>query len=149
MCCAEVVGREPAIELSAVSPGVHLALDADPRAVRLARTFVRDAVDIADEELVDDLVLLTSELVTNAVVHARTPIEVGVVRGDDHVLVSVGDHNPARPEQQPFDTDRAGGRGLLIVRRLTNSWGITAHEKGKSVWFTLRAGGAGDGTRHG
>jgi len=138
MCCGEVIGREPSLGAFSTSPCAHLALTAEPRASVLARAFVREAVADDDEDLVSEVALLTSELVTNAVIHARTPIEIGVVRDDERVLVAVGDRDLARPEQQPYSIERAGGRGLLIVRELSDSWGVTSYEKGKAVWFTVR-----------
>ena len=138
MCCEEVIRREPSLGAFPTAPCAHLDLEADPRAPALARDFVREAVADDDDELLDDLVLLTSELVTNAVIHARTPVEIGVIGDNERVLVAVGDRNLARPEQQPYSIDRSSGRGLMIVRKLSDSWGVTTYERGKSVWFTVR-----------
>ena len=138
MCCEEVIGREPSLGAFAGSPCAHLALDAEPRASAVARAFIREAVADDDEDLLAEVALLTSELVTNAVIHARTPVEIGVVHDGERVLVAVGDRNLARPEQQPYNIGRASGRGLMIVRKLSESWGVTTYEKGKSVWFTIR-----------
>ena len=138
MCCGEVIGREPSLRAFSNSPCAHLALDAEPRASALARAFVKESVPADDEDLASDVALLTSELVTNAVLHARTPIEIGVVHDDVRVLVAVGDRNLARPEQQPYNSERAGGRGLMILRNLSDAWGVTTYEKGKSVWFTVQ-----------
>ena len=138
MCCGEVIGREPSLSAFSKSPCAHLALAAEPRASALARAFVKEAVPKDDEDLVSDVALLTSEIVTNAVLHARTPIEIGVVLDDVGVLVAVGDRNLARPEQQPYNPERAGGRGLMILRNLSDDWGVTTYEKGKAVWFTVR-----------
>src|SRR5947208_7854539 len=131
MCCGEVIGREPSLGAFSNSPCAHLALDPEPRASALARAFVKEAVPEEDEDLVSDVALLTSELVTNAVLHARTPLEIGVVHDDLRVLVAVGDRNLARPEQQPYNSERAGGRGLMILRNLSDAWGVTIYEKGK------------------
>ena len=139
MCCREVIAGEGSIDIPATVPCRHLTVDADPRAPSMARAFVRETVTFGDEEFVADVALVTSELVTNAVIHARTPVEIGVVRDGERVLVSVGDRNLARPEQQPYSDKRTSGRGLRIVRGLVDSWGVTAHSGGKSVWFTLRA----------
>ena len=138
MCCGEVIGREPSLGAFSASPCAHLTFPAEPRASVLARAFVTEAVAEDDEDLLADVALLTSELVTNAVIHARTPIEIGVVEDDGRVLVAVGDRNLARPEQQPYSLDRTGGRGLVILRNLSDAWGVTIYEKGKSVWFTVR-----------
>ena len=105
MCCREVVGREPAMSHFARSECRHLVLDSEPRAVLSARAFIRESLAADDEDFLMDAVLLASELVTNAVVHARTPIEIGVVHNGDDVLVAVGDRNLVRPEQQPYSTE--------------------------------------------
>lgn len=148
MCCSEVVRLEPAMEGLADAEPVHVSLEAEPRAARSARAFVRQSVDVDDEDFVSDVVLLTSELVTNAVIHARTPIEIGVVRSGDHVLVAVGDRNLARPEQQPYSIGRTSGRGLRILQAFTDAWGVTTHDRGKSVWFTMhRKSGTTGGAR--
>jgi anti-sigma regulatory factor (Ser/Thr protein kinase) len=128
MCCADVIGREPSLGAFAGAPCAHLALDAEPRASRLARAFIREAVDDDDADLLDEVALLTSELVTNAVIYARTPVEIGVVHDGERVLVAVGDQNLARPEQQPYNIQRAGGRGLMIVRKLSEAWGVTTYD---------------------
>ena len=91
----------------------------------------------------DDLevaVLLTSELVTNAVLHTRTPVQVGVLTADDDVLVCVGDRLADSPPlvPRPPSGDRPGGRGLALVNQLADSWGTTAYSGGKTVWFVLR-----------
>jgi anti-sigma regulatory factor (Ser/Thr protein kinase) len=146
MCCGEVIEREPSLGTFSESRCVHLALSAEPKAPAAARAFVSEVAADEDQDLVDALALLTSEVVTNAVIHARTPIEIGVARDEDRVLVAVGDRNLARPEQQPYRPERSGGRGLMIVRSLSDDWGVTTYENGKSVWFTMRrTGGKGKG----
>lgn len=149
MCCSEVIRREPAMEALANVECVHRTLEAEPRAARSARAFVRESVRVDDEDFMTDVVLLTSELVTNAIIHARTPIEIGVIHSGDDVLVAVGDRNLARPEQQPYSVGRTSGRGLRILEAFTDDWGVTTHDRGKSVWFTIRrkSGTTGRGRR--
>ncbi len=82
--------------------------------------------------------LLTSELVTNAVVHARTPITVTVRVTDRRVHVAVEDADgscPSPGDDAGLDTH---GRGLTIVARLARDWGVEQRPGGKSVWFELR-----------
>jgi PAS domain S-box-containing protein len=114
------------------------------RSVAVARAFVRDTLHgwgFAD--VVDDAVVLTSELVTNAVVHAGTAADVQCLRYDTAVRVEVADHYPERevPIQvhgrQFRDTDNEGGRGLLLCAALANRWGVEYTPAGKHVWFQL------------
>ena len=107
--------------------------------VRAAREYVADALEAqgfhGDTEVA---LLLTSELVTNAVRHAATPFEITVDVDPDRVRVSVidedVDHGPRVRHPAPDDTN---GRGLLLVEQLSAVWGSDRVGPGKSVWFTL------------
>lgn len=114
------------------------------RSVATARSFVRDTLQgwgFAD--VVDDAVVLTSELVTNAVVHAGTHAEVLCLRSEDGVRVEVSDRYPER--EVPVQTsplpmgspDREGGRGLQLCAALATRWGVDYTPTHKSVWFHL------------
>ncbi len=111
-----------------------------PQNVRAAREFVADA--LADEGYrgdADTVLLLVSELATNAVRHAHTPFEIVVDVQDDGVRVAVIDEDGAHPPlvQQPRPED-TNGRGLLIVDELAARWGsdrVDGHSK--AVWFTF------------
>ena len=120
----------------------HLHLDPLPRLVGDARRFVLSHAPALPADTQDALVLLTSELVTNAVLHARTPIELGLTIADDTVLVTVHDLDLTRPEQTPY-TGREGGWGLGLVGALATASSLDTHpEGGKTAWFTLaRSGG--------
>ena len=114
-----------------------LTLDPEPRQVSSARRFVAGTVPGLDGDAADTLLLLVSELVTNAVVHARTELEVAVAVTDEDVLVAVHDLDLGRREQR--SSDRDGGRGLGLVRTLADDSGMILHpEGGKSAWFRLR-----------
>lgn len=119
---------------------VRAAYPADRTAVAQARRFVRDALTAwGAEDALDDAVLLTSELATNAVTHAGTPFEV-VCRVDDRsVQVEVVDHDPARPLPAPREADdlSVSGRGLLMPMLLAAAWGVTYAAGSKTVWFRL------------
>jgi anti-sigma regulatory factor (Ser/Thr protein kinase) len=83
--------------------------------------------------------LLTNELVTNAVVHARSPAVVVLSRAESTLRVAVTDLGGGVPA---VDRDRQigeGGRGLPLVDALAASWGVTPLVLGKTVWFTLQA----------
>jgi two-component sensor histidine kinase len=115
----------------------HVHLDPLPRQVGTARSFVREHAPPLPESTVDVLMLLTSELVTNAVLHARTAIEVGLTVADHSVLVTVHDEDLARPEQRPYE-GREGGWGLGLVTALATRSAMTHHPgDGKTAWFVL------------
>jgi two-component sensor histidine kinase len=89
------------------------------------------------EETVTAAELMISELVTNAVVHGSSPIEVELQWEADIVRAVVSDGGRGRPvPKDPHDQD-PHGRGLLIVRSLAHEWGVVEYGAGKSVWFTL------------
>jgi PAS domain S-box-containing protein len=124
------------------------------RSVATARSFVRDTLQgwgFAD--IVDDAVVLTSELVTNAVVHAGTSADVLCLRSDDGVRIEVADHYPEReiPLQGQAvnmgNLDREGGRGLQLCAALADRWGVEYTPTQKQVWFQLDLPGRPVGTR--
>ena len=82
-------------------------------------------------------VLLASELVTNAVLYARTEIEVRVALDTSVVRVSVHDHSPAPPVPRSATSEDASGRGLDLVEQLSSTWGTAADDHGKVVWFEV------------
>ena len=126
-----------------VQASFHMRLDPVPRLVSEARRFVVEHAPDLPPDTQDALVLLTSELVTNAVLHARTAIDLGITIADDAVIVSVHDLDLARPEQDPYG-QREGGWGLGLVAALAAQSSMDAHPGGgKTAWFRLpRTGSA-------
>lgn len=122
----------------------HLSLPADPASVPLARRFaVRQARDHGvAEDVCDSLALLVTELTTNAVLHARTPVSLRVEVTDTAVLVGIDDGDSRIPQQRVSDDDATSGRGLALVAALASEWGTRRHEGGKVVWFRLARTGA-------
>ncbi|MFG2890940.1 ATP-binding protein [Streptomyces sp. NPDC048248] len=92
-------------------------------------------------ELEEVATLLTSELVTNALVHAKGGAVVTATL-TDRLRVEVRDFVSRRPEPRAPTTDGTSGRGLMLVRSLADAWGIRSHGVGKSVWFELGGGPA-------
>ncbi|MDP9408526.1 MAG: ATP-binding protein [Actinomycetota bacterium] len=118
----------------------HLHVDPVPRVVSEARRFVRAHAPELPPETVEVLLLLTSELVSNAVLHARTEIEVGLTVTQASVVVTVHDLDLAMPEQDPY-LHREGGWGLGLVRALADSASMTRDPAGgKTAWFRLLRG---------
>jgi serine phosphatase RsbU (regulator of sigma subunit)/anti-sigma regulatory factor (Ser/Thr protein kinase) len=119
--------------------------DPDPSAAAAARHFVRSTLISGglsgDDDLVADAVLLASELVTNAVVHAGTPVRLTCKVNGTNVEVSVLDRHPARviPDLPGAAAvvDRPHGRGLLLPAALSSSWGVTYAAASKAIWFRL------------
>ncbi len=128
------------------------------RSVAAARAFVRDTLQgWGFAEVVDDAVVLASELVTNAVVHAGTAAHVQCLRREDSVRVEVADRYPRRSlpiypghEDGPAGTaelEREGGRGLLLCAALASRWGVDYTATDKRVWFSLELPARAAGTR--
>ncbi|WP_406196377.1 SpoIIE family protein phosphatase [Streptomyces sp. NBC_01017] len=129
---------------SVITARAAASFDPVGRSVASARSFVRDTLQgwgFAD--IVDDAVVLTSELVTNAVVHAGTSADVLCLRSDDGVRVEVADRYPEREiplQGSPVNMgspDREGGRGLQLCAALAGHWGVEYTPTHKQVWFQL------------
>jgi DNA-binding NarL/FixJ family response regulator len=118
---------------------VKAGLRADTSSAGRARRFVDEVLSRwRCDALLDDVQLLVSELVTNAVVHAGSEVEVAVRLLSDSVRIEVVDraaNAPLRPAD-PADDDESG-RGLLLVETLASAWGVEPLEGGKSVWFEV------------
>jgi anti-sigma regulatory factor (Ser/Thr protein kinase) len=113
--------------------------EADSEAPRLARLWVRGLVesDLAAVAL-DDVLVMVSELATNAVRHGGGGFDVVVATSGDELRVEVVDASPAIPQAQWVPAGATSGRGLAIVEALSESWGVTALEGGgKAVWFEV------------
>jgi anti-sigma regulatory factor (Ser/Thr protein kinase) len=105
---------------------------------RAARAAVVSAVDeLRLDALTDDLQLVVSELVTNAIRHAQPPLEMEIEASEDTVTVAVLDGSPGRPMRRSADADAEGGRGLLLVDLLTAETGVRPHPPGKTIWACM------------
>ncbi|MDX6213118.1 MAG: hypothetical protein QOF82_2205 [Frankiales bacterium] len=140
-----------------------------PVAAAQARGFVTETMvrwEIA--QLVPDITLAVTELVTNAILHARTPIVVTLSVAEGVAEVAVTDYDPRTPRALPDREDLladldalrgtdeenddprhsglhygpsgsvAAGRGLIILEAISDQWGVTPHPAGKDVWARLR-----------
>jgi anti-sigma regulatory factor (Ser/Thr protein kinase) len=88
-------------------------------------------------ETTDTALLATSELVTNAVMHAGTPMVLAVEYDDPNLTIAVGDGNDSLPQRCPPAEEREDGRGIAIVERLGATWGLQRTILGKIVWVSL------------
>ncbi|MFB4193288.1 SpoIIE family protein phosphatase [Streptomyces carpaticus] len=123
------------------------------RSVATARGFVRDTLQgWGLAELIEDAVVLTSELVTNAVIHAGTAAEVRCLRDDTGVRFEIIDRHPERElpigeSSRGRDLNSEGGRGLMLCAALASRWGVDYTTADKCVWFRLEQQTFPAGTR--
>jgi anti-sigma regulatory factor (Ser/Thr protein kinase) len=105
----------------------------------LARDFLRSASCAEHHrEVVEDAVLLVSELVTNSVLHGGPPVVVAVDCTEDALQVRVRDGSPHRPTPREAGDDDENGRGLALVAEMSDDWGVDPEADGKHVWFVIR-----------
>ena len=121
---------------------IQLALPAAPSAVRLARQATRDALAAWQlAHLEETAVLLVSELVTNAVRHARDTgaITLELTSAGTWLRMEVQDADPRWPQpRNPADCDESGF-GLVLLDSLAGQWGVRQTLAGKAVWVELSA----------
>ncbi|GIH73512.1 ATP-binding protein [Sphaerimonospora thailandensis] len=133
-------------------PGIHheIRLPGDPASVSHARSEVRRLLG-HEHPAVDDVTLVTSELVTNAIKHSGCQagdfIRFTLVASDGVVRVEV--HDPGSAPAEPrlrLDPDAEDGRGLLIVDEISTEWGICERDDGpgRTVWCAIRFAHAPD-----
>ncbi|MEV0601276.1 SpoIIE family protein phosphatase [Streptomyces sp. NPDC050315] len=112
-------------------------LDPKAQTAGQARRLARRALQRWDlEELTDQVELLVSEVVTNAVRYAERPITLRLLR-TDVLRCEVGDDVPQLPRLRQARPSDEGGRGLYLVNRLARRWGATRLSTGKVVWFEI------------
>lgn len=112
---------------------LHFEPDAStPRAAR--REFTRH---FDEHPCLEPLLLCLSEVVTNAVLHARTGVTVRAIEVGHTIRVEVADGSRVRPIRRSFGEISPTGRGLHLLDRLTTNWGIELSPRGKTVWFEI------------
>ena len=117
----------------------RLVLRPQTSAPQQARDFVVETLAAWQlESWQEPAVLITSELVTNAVDHAGTDVAVRILRASSEVRIEVSD---GAADQEPHigapGARARGGVGLVIVERLADAWGVEKRRNGKAVWVRL------------
>lgn len=120
------------------APRHRISLDSSSQSPAKARAMTAGVVaDLHLEALGEDLALVVSELVTNAIRYATPPLELEIEANDDAVTVAVADGSPGRPAAKAPADDAEGGRGLALIDLLAAETGVRPHPPGKTVWAAL------------
>ena len=122
--------RDPGCTEFPVGPGLGAPAEARAAASRWA-------AELRLGPLVDDVLLVVSELVTNAVRYGSPPLRVSLAADDHTVTVGVVDAASAKPRPREAGADDEGGRGLLLLERLSVQHGVRPAPPGKVVWACL------------
>jgi hypothetical protein len=113
-----------------------------PESTPLARGVVRQLLDgELDDDALDTAELCVSELVTNAILHASTNVELSVTLARQRVRLAVRDQSSELPTLERHSSTASTGRGLAMVIAVADAWGIERHDfRGKTVWCELLEG---------
>lgn len=141
----EATGDRAEVETSAGAPPTtredSLDLPLSPASSRLAREFVISVTEVAEDAR---MAVVVTELVSNAVIHARSRPHLSVGFDGDAVVIQVADDGPGRPVLQSVDSVETSGRGLALVDQMAESWGVAPRPEGngKVVWARVVLGAA-------
>ena len=129
------VGEQALLQRSTRLPPV-------PASAREARRLVREVLaEVGETAAADSAELAVSELVSNAILHAATTVELRIEVTEQAVTVWVQDGHPRLPAPRDSSTEATTGRGLTIVAALADEHGVDLQPPtGKAVWFRLRRG---------
>jgi anti-sigma regulatory factor (Ser/Thr protein kinase) len=123
---------------------VQVELPPSADSARAARHAVTDLLEeLGRTDLIDDATLIVSELVANAIMHARTEMSLTIDSAGSGVRVTVTDTSNVLPRWTPASTTATAGRGLLLVQRLSSRWACEPLPAGgKAVWAEIDAASA-------
>ncbi len=116
-----------------------LVLPGDSATPKAARTAVAER--FSGHARCGELLLCVSEVITNAVLHARSAPTMTVRRAAERLTVEVSDDDPTLPVRRPHSPTATTGRGLRILDDLTVRWGVRSRPDGKVVWFEFDLAG--------
>ncbi len=113
-------------------------LPPEPESATRARRLAREQLEsLCRPDALETVALLVTELVTNAILHARTPLHLEIEANEDHVRLCVQDSSDRQPERRTYASDAVTGRGLALVEHLASSWGVDVTPSGKVVWCEI------------
>jgi len=117
---------------------VETQLPSSVSSPQLARAFLRSTLETWKLDGFGDVTeLLVTELVANVVTHVGKPMTLRVQRSQSTMRVEIQDPSPELPVVRHPDVAEEHGRGVLLVDRLANAWGVEPRADGKTVWFEL------------
>jgi anti-sigma regulatory factor (Ser/Thr protein kinase) len=118
-----------------------LALPAAAQTASMARRHVLRQLTAWDlDSLSDTVLLLTSELVTNVLIHTGADGHLEMQRVGAGVRITIVDSSPVLPAQRRHSTSATTGRGCQLLQNLSHDWGAEQRGSGKAVWFTAMPG---------
>ncbi len=129
----------PDANVTGASDASTIDVEPDLSAVRGARAGAVEVLNRwqVDPELIDDITLVISELVTNAVVYGRPPVGLSLRHSGRSVTIECHDGGAYMPRRLHATADDEHGRGLELVGLLATTWGTRRLERGKAVWCTF------------
>jgi len=134
-----VITPDPTL-ISVPGEGLKREFLPEPVSAPAARQFVL-GLGLSDDSGINlRLATMVSEVVTNAIVHARTPFSVSVLDGESAIHVAVEDGSTTVPAGKKHEAVK--GRGLDIINAMADRWGVTSQLNGKTVWFEVEKDGA-------
>jgi anti-sigma regulatory factor (Ser/Thr protein kinase) len=115
-----------------------MTLRADASSARAARRFLRSVLEGWQcDHVIEVTLLAANELVTNAILHARTELHLLVRLQRDSLRIEVADHDDQLPIHRHVPEDATEGRGIALIDAVAARWGVDALPDGKRVWFEL------------
>jgi len=110
-------------------------LPPEPSSATRARALTREQLGTTyPSDTLETVALLVTELVTNAILHARTPLQLTLETRPGLVRICVEDQSSEQPALRHYESDAVTGRGLALVEQLAASWGVETTASGKAVW---------------
>lgn len=130
--------RQGEVDIEVAGREAYLQLDADPASAGRARVFVESTLaEWGCTDLNDIVLLLTSELVTNAVLHAGSEVDLSLRLAEGILQIAVADRSPVAPVVRPPSEQATNGRGMLLLDAMALRWSVVPTEAGKVVWFEV------------
>ncbi|MFZ0666982.1 MAG: ATP-binding protein [Acidimicrobiales bacterium] len=131
-----VIVSDPSIHLG---PDIHhtsRTFEAEPQSAAYVRNYVRESLQRCRVRS-DEAILLANELATNAIVHTHKDFVVELSVNDSTCRIGVLDHDTGNPKLTNAKPSDSNGRGLALVKALSNSWGVERRDDGKAVWCDI------------